>query len=175
MDKDKIREIVTSAVQEFTADWKQEPYKWLYEIDIQNELTLRIKKFTPRGWWYIEARHEHDKKDDRIFSRVTCQPYVKIDEKHRAIHPDIVIWNDPNDKKDFINRGFFPIMWSCEIKSSFTKKEYPEDERRLRELLRERTQLASQIIFVQNKAGFGSDIESWNSGNFFRWIIESAR
>ncbi len=160
--KDAVN-IAEKAIKSFEEEWQDKPYRWMYEIDIQIGLFNEIQKNLKKEDRKIKARlkHRQENRELKVFSRVTCEPYVKIPDYKRAIHPDIVIWGDQPEKLEdcYINYGDWPILWACEIKYLYEKSEKDTEEvtkndrKRLRALLkRERAKFATQLIFLLSPA-----------------------
>lgn len=172
-----INNIIHECIMEFAAAWRPNPYLWLYEIDIQRELAHRITEKFPGIFRNIKARHHQDRTEERLFSRLTCEPYVKLDEKTRAFHPDIVIWGDKVDSCEFINDGCWPILWACEIKYVFEDKDFTKDYTKLAAILhRWPSATASQLIFVQDKRGPEHDVkETKEDGRLTVLRLKSSR
>ena len=159
MKTKEAKKMAESVIEEFILRWQINPYEWLYEGDIEAEIAQRIRsRLSSLDVQYVRARHEHEHERDNLFSRVTCRPYVKPFKNDRAIHPDIVLWDDSSESP-YINSGLWGILWVCEIKTGFSWPRGTENdhERLLRLLSSGRTASACQLIFVQS-AEKGSDM-----------------
>jgi hypothetical protein len=124
--KQALIEIADRVVELFAEEWKVSPYLWLQEIDVQVELVARIKSSVANAFpdlsylkGSISIRVNGDSKE-QMFSRITCEPYVKPPGGGYRILPDIVIWDDGNGESQYINDGDWPIIWACEIKYKTT-------------------------------------------------------
>ncbi len=141
-EKNEIISTAYKTVESFIQDWQHEPYKWNLEIDIQVDLTSRIKdalKVVGKDELYLsyktdiirEFRGERQK-----YSRVCCEysTYYNWEigdgNSHRyACNPDIIIVDDPVDVDnlpDVTPLTNFPMLWVCEIKY---RTEYTSDNK----------------------------------------------
>lgn len=155
MTTEEIVQVADKAIRQFTQSWQSEPYCWLYEIDVQMELTQLIRnQLTSDDDRFIHARHSlsPDRSSLHRFQRVACEPYVKITPARRAIHPDIVAWRElPDSDPTFINDGDWPILWIAEIKYSFDDPAAGEDDdkdRLLQMLKAQRVNAACQVVLL---------------------------
>jgi hypothetical protein len=159
MNAQLAAQIGNDAISEFLVDWKENPWAWMQEVDVQVDLIARIKKKFAVEDKYVFARHGYYPDLQRKFSRVTCEPYVLIERSRSAIHPDIVIWGDEKDvrkRTEYINSGYWPILWACEIKYSFVDpaRGEEEDRSRLEQLIANSgTVTATQLVLVQRERG----------------------
>ena len=156
-------------VEKFLVDWQRDPYRWYQEIDIQTELSERLKTIyrligedivTMKCQWKVEGMAEI-----QGFSRVTCEPSVRYTDEKGGIAwccPDIVIWDDASNIEDYPHGigSDWPILWACEIKYP-PKKEENWDQEKLR------------YMVSQNRAKFGCwlkvYLERVERGNGIEW------
>lgn len=115
-DKQALQKEIHQVINQFLQEWRDSPFLWLQEIDIQVEIASRISRVLRlQGLHTIQAHHSHYS-GTHSFSRVTCEPYVKVQGSPTYVHPDIVVWDDGDDSNQTLNSGEWPILWVCEIK-----------------------------------------------------------
>lgn len=117
-------EIIRNIVETFIEDWRNSPYEWESEVDIQAEIAQRLRltlksagKFISKaGYDYIRNGMLQD------YSRVCCEPRIYYNDSKGNRYwclPDIVVYDcieDPNDPPDAVPEKNWPMLWVCEIK-----------------------------------------------------------
>lgn len=113
--------VARKTVEKLVDDWKETPYKWNRERDIQVELSSRLNQmFSIIGKDTLEGRYDSVKsgyKDRQHWARVCCEPHLKYiykNGKKYSCYPDVVIWDDIPDPES--PPDDWPILWACEIK-----------------------------------------------------------
>lgn len=110
-----------NVLDEVFEQWQKEPYRWMYEADLQAEIGGRLNQiFTLQGLGNITGEYKwalgKDKEKKHIWNRVSYRPYVYYEyEKGKESYcfPDIVIWAD---KGKIPKNQLWPILWACELK-----------------------------------------------------------
>lgn len=88
---------------------------------MHNKLIQKVK------YHKIRIKDERVRNRKQIYRRVCCEPSICYKDKKgkiRYYYPDIVVYNDSNNQKDYLNppdddekkKANWPMLWVCEIK-----------------------------------------------------------
>ncbi len=135
-------DVAWKVVEQFGAEWRENPFRWERERDLQVALASRLDtalRLLGRGT--VEARYP-GAPARRKYNRVGCEPRVYLPKQESYCFPDIVIFKDL-DEKDIDNppdradswRGNWPMHWACELKFDDMKDGRAADEAKLRRLI----------------------------------------
>lgn len=172
------RELVRIAfknIKRFIKDWQKSPYEWDKEIDIQTEISGRIKyaykklaKDTMKASYKVKV---NGFEQEQLYSRVCCEPLIYYQDKNGerySCFPDIVIYKDiedPASPPDKIEQKInWPMLWVCEIKywnewiSTSKKDEW--DIEKMRYLLRQKdgAKYACWLTITRERTSIGNGI-----------------
>jgi hypothetical protein len=117
-DKKALIDALNAQVEMFAKEWTQDPHHFLLEIDIQVALAAQLSALLrDRKQAFVLTCHTFFGEKTMDYSRLTCEPYVKLTTERGHMAPDIVVWDDPGDAtSDTLDSGKHPILWACEIK-----------------------------------------------------------
>jgi hypothetical protein len=163
-EENLIIEGVRRVVHQFAKEFREQPYRYWREIDVQVALTSRIDALL-RTLGLDLVRGNYPKaipgfQGKQLWSRVSCEPSIWMKEggKQSRCNPDIVIWkqledeNDPPDQLGNRWRGNWPMLWACEIKLDDVKKT-GWDEEKLLQLLGSGELDFGCIVDISRKTG----------------------
>ena len=169
-------------IEQFIDDWQREPYRWYQEIDIQTEISNRLKQIYQLIGEDSILMKSHYKvqglTDIQKFSRVTCQTYVSYtdsDGKDFSCVPDIIVWDEVDDLEKYPEgiSSSWPILWACEIKYSGVKHG-DWDQEKLRYLVEQsRAKFGCWLQFYLERSNYGDGIKWKKAGKDPKiWIGE---
>lgn len=158
-------DIIWEVLENFIDDWRNSPYEWATEIDIQTEIASRLRQaLKDRGELFQEARYGYIRnKEMQKYSRVCCEwgtNYIDSKGNRACCFPDIIVYeniddfHNPPDQDKNIN---WPMLWVCEIKyntedNSTLKGEWKWDIEKMGYLLdQNQTKYACWLYFDRTK------------------------
>lgn len=162
---DFMVDIIWDVVECFIENWRNSPYKWLTEIDIQSEIASRLRQaLKDRDKLYQEAKYDYIRNGKmQKYSRVCCEWSTNYDNSQGirgCCFPDVIISDDiadPNNPPDQNKYRNWPMLWVCEIKyntedNSTLKGEWKWDIEKLGYLLEQNeTKYACGLYFDRTK------------------------
>ena len=158
-------DIVWDVLENFVEDWRNSPYEWTTEIDIQAELANRLRQnLKDRKQLYQKAKYDYIRHGEmQDYSRVCCEWSTNYnDSQGRRVYcsPDIIVYDnidDPNNPPDREKHTNWPMLWICEIKyntedKSTIKEEWKWDIEKLGILLDQKeTKYACGLYFDRTR------------------------
>jgi len=125
-NENKLIEIIYETVEKFIGDWRNSPYEWETEIDIQCEIANRLRQLI-KSWGLLILKASYDyirNGRQQEYSRVCCEPGTNYNDSNRDgsrndCKPDIVVYDDiddPDNPPDLTPERNWPMLWACEIK-----------------------------------------------------------
>lgn len=123
-NENKLIQVVYETVEKFIGDWRNSPYEWESEVDIQTEIAQRLRQaFKDAGKLTLNARYDYIRNGVlQDYSRVCCEPRTYYNDssgsRYRCL-PDIVVYDDiddPDNPPDAVPEKNWPMLWVCEIK-----------------------------------------------------------
>ena len=117
-------DIIWGVIDRFIEEWRNSPYEWQTEIDIQSDIASRLRKYLKEdGMLLQEAKYDYIREGIlQPYSRVGCEWATNYNDSKGErcyCHPDIVVYDDiadPNNPPDVDRMKNWPILWVCEIK-----------------------------------------------------------
>jgi len=117
-------DIIWNVTEQFIEDWRNSPYEWQTEIDIQAEIASQLRQslknkdkliMTVGGYEYIRRGKMQD------YSRVCCEWSTNYDlnGEKKCCQPDIIVYEDTEDSNNLPDKDpkkNWPMLWVCEIK-----------------------------------------------------------
>jgi len=137
-NENKLIQIIYETVEKFIRDWRNSPYEWETEIDIQCEIANRLRQvIKSNGVLILEASYDYIRNGKRKkYSRVSCEPRIYYndsngDGKRYSCRPDIVVFDaidNPDSPPDAEAEKNWPLLWVCEIKYQTEDNYAPQDK-----------------------------------------------
>lgn len=167
-------------VGKLVLDWQNQPYRWEYERDIQVELSSRLSQlYTLINEDLIEVHYDNvleGYENKQFRSRVGCEYLVRFrykDGKNYGCHPDVVIFDKPNNKK-VLTSTTLPILWACEIKYSYSKPDSWDVDKLEYLINQSQINYGCWLTLIKERAKTKQSI-NWlrNKGNRKLWICEA--
>jgi len=153
-----LMQIGWDVIRNFINDWREEPLRWGYEIEIQAEIYGRLSKvYDLLGEGIFQGNYENygceQLKNAQILNRVSCETKDRTDRKM----PDLIIWEDA-DFHNYTMEKDWPMLFVCEIKvtNRFVSeaKRIQDDEEKVKNiLLRKRSKYGCLLVFCFKKEG----------------------
>lgn len=141
-----IVEKAETIIEQFLLEWQKRPRFWYTEVDVQAELSTRLRNFFGlQGLNSVFANYPEESGDLtglQEWARITCEPtlYYKYENYEDCeCRPDLVIWDDADQTSppDAV-KGNWPVIWACEIKYR-NYKPGSWDQDKLRHLINQKT------------------------------------
>jgi hypothetical protein len=141
---DTITRMAWDICEQFVAEWKETPFLWERERDLQAELyarltsSLRVQGRLILPGFYDRAPAGYERR--QYWSRVGCEPRVAytIGPAGTATaycYPDLVIWDQLRDSESPPPSEYWPVLWACEIKMGGAQSGKTWDLEKLRLLI----------------------------------------
>ena len=142
----------SKVIKRFCMEWRENPFFWSSEIEIQAELYCRLMSIFKDDEKIVEAHYTGWKLAEgqkRKWQRVCCEwPRYYIDDASKTrklCRPDIIVWKSepeslsPMNVKSEEDKGNFPILLAIEIKTDMSNRGLQEkskgDEDKLTKLI----------------------------------------
>ena len=93
--------IAWDVVEKFISDWKNSPYAWDNERDVQVEIASRLKQaYGKKNNYKAHYTKWATEGYKQLYSRVSCEPLVHYTDSkgiRERCHPDIAVFKDFED------------------------------------------------------------------------------
>ena len=142
--------IIWTTLDNFIETWRNSPYLWTTEIDIQADIACRLRQaFYENQQRNLEASYSHVREGKiQAYSRVCCEwqtNYIHPKDGKACFAPDIIVYKDISDSKQPPDQDKYtnwPMLWVCEIKHNTedTSAQYREYDKKKMMLLLEQNQ-----------------------------------
>lgn len=151
-NENKLIDIIYETINKFIKDWRNSPYEWETEIDIQCEIASRLRQaIKSHGVLISEASYDYIRDGKRQqYSRLSCEPRIYYndsngDGKRYNCRPDIVVFDvidNPDLPPDVEPGKNWPLLWVCEIKyqteDNYALQDEDWDNKKMNYLLEQR-------------------------------------
>lgn len=178
--------VIWKVVETFIEEWRMAPYGWQNEIDLQAEITGRLRDaFKEQDKLYQKASYDYIRKGKiQKYSRVCCEwstHYQDSKGKRSYCSPDIIVYDDtgdPYNPPDADSYKNWPLLWVCEIKyktedNSTIRSEVDWDKEKMKKLLNQQeSKYACGLLFDRTKINkMPLSFRSENGGALRNYII----